>query len=281
MTDDRGLPPLGAALAAAGIVADRRLGQNFLLDLNICRKIVRLAEVPMGSTVIEVGPGPGGLTRALIEAGFHVVAVERDDRFLPILRDLAAGAAGRLSVVQADALRAEEAILAPEGAAIVANLPYNVGTALLVKWLTGPFRPHSMTLMFQAEVAARIVAPPGGSDYGRLSVLAQALCACRKVLDLPPRAFTPPPKVASAVVRLVPLASRLGDADLTALETVTRAAFGQRRKMLRTALRGVGGEALCAQVGIEASLRAEQVPVAAFIALAQAVAAGQPLPPSP
>ena len=266
------LPPLRESLASAGIAADKRFGQHFLLDLNICRKIVRLAGVAPGDAVIEVGPGPGGLTRALIEAGATVTAVEKDPRFIPLLRDLAAGAQGRLEVVEADALTVDETTLSPTGAVVrvVSNLPYNVGTPLLVKWLTGPFRPASMTLMFQKEVARRIVAPPGDTDYGRLAVLSQALCHGRVVLDLPARAFTPPPKVSSAVVDLTPLPDRPADRVVQALQTVAQAAFGQRRKMLRSSLKALGGEALCKAAGVDPSVRAETVPVAGFLGLAHA-----------
>ncbi len=269
------LPPLREDLARAGIAADKRFGQHFLLDLNICRKIVRLAVVGDGDTVIEVGPGPGGLTRALLDSGARVVAVEKDPRFIPLLADLAAVAEGRLTVVEGDALHADEAALTEDGAApgagpahIVANLPYNVGTPLLIKWLTGAFRPASMTLMFQKEVAMRIVSGPGAPDYGRLAVLSQALAEARIVMDLPARAFTPPPKVASAVVRLTPLADRPADTRIEALQTVTRTAFGQRRKMLRSSLKPLGGESLCQAAGLDPNARAETVPVAGFLNLA-------------
>jgi 16S rRNA (adenine1518-N6/adenine1519-N6)-dimethyltransferase len=266
------LPPLREVLAAAGIAADKRFGQHFLLDLNLCRKIVRLAGVATGDRVIEVGPGPGGLTRALVEAGATVTAVEKDPRFIPLLQDLAASAAGRLEVVEADALAVDEMSLAPgnDPIRVVANLPYNVGTPLLVKWLTGRFRPASMTLMFQKEVARRIVAAPGDPDYGRLAVLSQALCRGRVVMDLPARAFTPPPKVDSAVVDLTPLPHRPPDRTVQALQTVAQAAFGQRRKMLRSSLKPLGGEALCQAAGLDANVRAETVPVSGFLALAEA-----------
>jgi 16S rRNA (adenine1518-N6/adenine1519-N6)-dimethyltransferase len=266
------LPPLREVLASAGIAADKRFGQHFLLDLNICRKIVRLAGVAPGDAVIEVGPGPGGLTRALIEAGATVTAVEKDPRFIPLLRDLAASAGGRLDVIEADALTVDEPSLSPAGAVVrvVSNLPYNVGTPLLVKWLTGPFRPASMTLMFQKEVARRIVGPPGDVDYGRLAILSQALCQGRIVMDLPARAFTPPPKVSSAVVDLTPLPDRPSDRVVHALQTVGQAAFGQRRKMLRSSLRTLGGDALCRAAGVDPNVRAETVPVAGFLALAHA-----------
>jgi 16S rRNA (adenine1518-N6/adenine1519-N6)-dimethyltransferase len=265
------LPAPGAALAAAGIEADKRFGQHFLLDLNVCRKIVRLAELEPGESVLEVGPGPGGLTRALLEADARVVAVEADPRFARLLEPLAEAAPGRLRIIRADALAVAESDLIAPNASIVANLPYNIGSPLLVKWLTGPFRPRSMTLMFQKEVAERIIAGPGGGEYGRLGVLAQALCEARIVLDLPARAFTPPPKVDSAVVRLNPRADRPSDARVAALQAVAKAAFGQRRKMLRSALRGLGGELLCRSVGIDPSARAETIPVAGFLALAEAV----------
>jgi 16S rRNA (adenine1518-N6/adenine1519-N6)-dimethyltransferase len=262
------LPPLRDTLAAAGISAKKSFGQHFLLDLNLTRKIARLAGIVAGETVIEVGPGPGGLTRALLEAGANVVAVEKDARFVPMLEQLAAHAPGRLLVINDDALTAA----LPAGAPIVANLPYNVATPLLIGWLTGPLRPPSMTLMFQKEVAERIVAGPGSKTYGRLSVLAQALAAARIVMDLPARAFTPPPKVASAVVRLTPRPDRPADETVERLQRLTAAAFGQRRKMLRSSLKPLGGEALCAAVGVNASARAEDVTVAQYLAMADQLA---------
>ena len=264
-------PPLRDALRAAGLLADKSFGQHFLLDLNICRKIVRLAGPLGGETVIEVGPGPGGLTRALLEAGARVIAIEADARFLPLLAELPHG--GRLTVVQGDALKADEAALSgADGASVVSNLPYNVGTALLIKWLTAPFRPRSMTLMFQKEVAERIVALVGGEAYGRLAVLAQTLCDTRIVMSLPARAFTPPPKVDSAVVELVPRADPPPPAIMDALQVVTREAFGQRRKMLRSALKAIGGEGLCQAASIEPSLRGEAVDLNGFMRLAIAYA---------
>ncbi len=265
------LPPLREALARAGIQADKRFGQHFLLDLNICRKIVRLSEIGEGDTVIEVGPGPGGLTRALLETGARVIAIEKDRRFLPLLETLVAAGDDRLTVVEADALEVDQGSLAQGPAAVVANLPYNVGTPLLVDWLTGVFRPSSMTLMFQREVALRIVAGPGEEHYGRLAVLCQALTEPRLVMDLPARAFTPPPKVDSAVVRLQPRTDRPADALVEALQVVAKAAFGQRRKMLRSSLKPLGGEALCAQAGVDPNARAETVPIAGFLAMAAAL----------
>ncbi len=232
--------------------------------------------------MLEVGPGPGGLTRALLEAGAaRVVAVEKDPRFVAMLEALAAAAAGRLSVIEADALEIDEADLlgAHAGgppARVVANLPYNVGTPLLVKWLTGPFRPGSMTLMFQKEVARRLTARVGEGDYGRLSVLAQAVTRASIAMTLPARAFTPPPKVESAVVRLDLLAEPPSTPRLSRLQDVTRAAFGQRRKMLRSSLRPLGGEALCRQAGLDPVLRAEDVDVGGFLRLADALATSRP-----
>ena len=267
------LPPLREVLADHGLMATKAFGQHFLLDLNITRKIARLAGDLAGVTVIEVGPGPGGLTRALLEAGALVTAVEKDPRFIPLLTELGEAADRRLTVVEGDALKVDEAQLA-QGmpAKVISNLPYNVGTPLLIKWLTGPFRPVSMTLMFQKEVAERIVAPVGSDAYGRLAVIAQATARVEIVMDLPARAFTPPPKVASAVVNVVPLAAPPHPALLKALEKVTAAAFGQRRKMLRSSLKALGGEGLCTAAGIDANVRAEVVPVDGFLRLAEAVA---------
>lgn len=267
------LPPLRDGLAAHGLDAKKAFGQHFLLDLNLTGKIVRLAGPFDDGVVIEVGPGPGGLTRALLQAGARVIAIERDPRFAPMLAELAEAAEGRLTVIQADALSIDETHLVPAGTPvrIVANLPYNISAPLLIKWLTGPLHPAAMALMFQKEVADRITALPGQSAYGRLSVIAQAVCEAETVMALPARAFTPPPKVDSAVVRFTPKAERPSDAVLSALQKVTAAAFGQRRKMLRSSLKAVGGEALCARVGIEPTLRAEDVAVEGFLALAQAV----------
>ncbi|HYG27848.1 MAG TPA: 16S rRNA (adenine(1518)-N(6)/adenine(1519)-N(6))-dimethyltransferase RsmA [Caulobacteraceae bacterium] len=262
------LPPLRESLAEHGLLAKKSFGQHFLLDLNVTRKIARLAGPLDGATVIEVGPGPGGLTRALLEAGARVIAVEKDARFLPLLQELA-DASGKLTVVEADALQVDEAALSGGQAHVVSNLPYNVGTPLLIKWLTEPWQALSMTLMFQKEVADRIAARPGSSAYGRLAVISQAVARAQVVMDLPARAFTPPPKVASAVVRLDPLPHRPSAAELAALERVTAAAFGQRRKMLRSSLRALGGEALCDGAGIDPNARAEVVDIAGFLQLAR------------
>jgi len=268
------LPPLREQLDAHGLLARKSFGQHFLLDLNLTRKIARLAAPLEGRAVIEVGPGPGGLTRALLEAGARVIAVEKDARFLPLLGDLAAVAEGRLTVLEADALEVDEAELlalhAPGlPAKMVSNLPYNVGAPLLVKWLHQARRFESLVLMFQKEVAERIAARAGSDAYGRLGVLSQAAAEVEIVMSLPARAFTPPPKVDSAVVRLTPRPDGPSPQLLKALERTTQAAFGQRRKMLRSSLKSLGGAALCAAAGIDPDLRAEAVPVAGFLDLAR------------
>ena len=286
MTPDH-LPSLRDSLEAHGLMAKKAFGQHFLLDLNITRKIVRLAQTaghatPFdGDLVFEVGPGPGGLTRALLETGAtKILAIEKDSRFIELLGELKPVYSDRFDVVEGDALKVDElqliadcqqAIpsLADRKAHMVSNLPYNVGTPLLIKWLTGPWTPASMTLMFQLEVALRIVAPVGDDDYGRLSVIAQILCDCDKFMDLPARAFTPPPRVDSAVVKLTPKAERPDGATVRKLEKVTAAAFGQRRKMLRSSLKTLGGEALLEKVGIDPTARAEQVAPQAFLELAK------------
>ena len=268
------LPPLREALADHGLLAKKSFGQHFLLDLNITRKIARLAGPLEGHVAIEVGPGPGGLTRALLESdAAQVVAVEKDPRFLPLLAELAQAAAGRFTVVEADALKVDEAALAGVAAPgaplkIVANLPYNVGTPLLIKWLTGGLVWAGMALMFQKEVAERIVAPVGSDAYGRLAVIAQATSRPTLAMTLPARAFTPPPKVDSAVVVLTPRDDAPAPDLLKKLERVTASAFGQRRKMLRSSLKQLGGAGLCEAAGIEPDARAETVPVDGFLRLA-------------
>ncbi|KQW79814.1 16S rRNA (adenine(1518)-N(6)/adenine(1519)-N(6))-dimethyltransferase RsmA [Brevundimonas sp. Root1279] len=265
------LPSLRETLDAHGLSAKKSFGQHFLLDLNVTRKIVRLAGPFEGRAVIEVGPGPGGLTRALLESDAGpVVLVEKDPRFVPLLEELNDGS-GRLTIVQADALKVREAELVEGPAHLVSNLPYNVGTALLIKWLTGPWLPHALTLMFQKEVAERVVAAPGDDAYGRLAVISQAVCDARIVMHLPAAAFTPPPKVASAVVHLVPKAQRPPAEMLKKLERVTAAAFGQRRKMLRSSLKPLGGAALCEKAGISPEDRAEVIDLAGFLRLAGAL----------
>ena len=267
-----GLPPLREIIERHGLQARKALGQNFLLDLNLTGKIARTAGDLSQATVIEVGPGPGGLTRALLFNGARrVVAIERDERCLSALAEISDHYPGRLEVISGDALKADFSALAPgEATKIVANLPYNVGTELLVRWLTvGQWPPFyaSMTLMFQREVAERIVAKPGSSAYGRLGVLAGWRTEATIAFDVPPQAFTPPPKVTSSVVHLVPRAAPL-PADVNRLAHVTEAAFGQRRKMLRQSIKGLGGEALLNKVGIDPTRRAETLSVEEFVALA-------------
>ncbi|TAL29337.1 MAG: 16S rRNA (adenine(1518)-N(6)/adenine(1519)-N(6))-dimethyltransferase RsmA [Phenylobacterium sp.] len=264
------LPSLRDALESHGLWAKKAFGQHFLLDLNVTRKIARLAQVGESDHVIEVGPGPGGLTRALLETGAKVTAIEKDERFQPLLAEVAA-VAPSLTLVFDDALKADEAAIAGgQPAHIVSNLPYNVGTPLLIKWLTGPWTPASMTLMFQREVADRITEGPGDDAYGRLAVIVQATCRAQRVLDAPARAFTPPPKVDSAVVRLEPHVERPSAERLDALQQITAAAFGQRRKMLRSSLKLMGGESLILDAGIDPQARAEVIPVEGFLALADA-----------
>lgn len=273
-----GLPPLREVIRAHDLVARKQLGQNFLLDLNLTAKIARLAGDLSQADVLEVGPGPGGLTRGLLAEGArHVLAVEKDARCLPALAEIAAACPGRLEVVQGDALALDVVARLTPPVKVVANLPYNVGTELLVRWLTPPVWPpfwQSLTLMFQKEVAERIVARPGDDAYGRLAILAQWRCDARIVMTLPPEAFTPPPKIQSAVVHLTALPEPRFPADPAILSRVTQAAFGQRRKMLRAALKGLhpGIEDILRSVGIEPTARAETLPLEAFCALARALA---------
>jgi len=269
------LPPLRQVIARHGLSAHKALGQNFLLDLNLTARIARAAGDLAGVTVIEVGPGPGGLTRALLAAGARrVVAIERDQRCLPALEEIAGHYPGRLTIVPGDALAVDCASLADGPTRIVANLPYNIATPLLVGWLRAePWPPFydSMTLMFQREVAERIVASSGAKAYGRLGVLAGWRSNAAILFDVSPRAFTPPPKVVSSVVRLVPKREPL-PCDAAALERVATAAFGQRRKMLRQSLKTIGVDPapLLAATGIAETRRAEEVHIAGFVALANA-----------
>jgi len=270
-----GLPPLREVVARHGLDALKALGQNFLFDLNLTQKIARSAGSLEDHLVIEVGPGPGGLTRALLSAGARkVIAIERDSRCLPALAEISDHYPGRLDVIEGDALKIDLAALTSgQPARIVANLPYNVGTQLLINWLTGdvdaPFW-DSMTLMFQKEVGQRIVAKPGSNHYGRLGVLAGWIAEAEILFDIPPQAFSPPPKVTSSVVHLTPRAERL-PCRLRDLERITHAAFGQRRKMLRQSLKPLGGETLLAAVGIDPTRRAETLDLAEFCALARAL----------
>ncbi|MBL3607719.1 16S rRNA (adenine(1518)-N(6)/adenine(1519)-N(6))-dimethyltransferase RsmA [Rhodovulum sulfidophilum] len=276
-----GLPPLREVIAAHELSAKKALGQNFLLDLNLTAKIARVAGDLGGTDVLEIGPGPGGLTRGLLAEGARrVLAVEKDARCLAALAEIAAVYPGRLEVVNGDALAVDPlAHLAPP-VKIVANLPYNVGTELLVRWLTPADWPpfwSSLTLMFQKEVAERIVALPGSKAYGRLAILAQWRAEARIALRLPPEAFTPPPKVSSAVVHLTALPRPRFEADPAVLERVVAAAFGQRRKMLRSSLKGLAPEIedLLRMAGIAPTERAEQIPLEGFCALARALAAAE------
>ncbi|MFN3645838.1 MAG: 16S rRNA (adenine(1518)-N(6)/adenine(1519)-N(6))-dimethyltransferase RsmA [Gemmobacter sp.] len=275
-----GLPPLREVIAAHGLVAKKQLGQNFLLDLNLTAKIARAAGDLAGADVLEVGPGPGGLTRGLLAEGARrVLAVEKDARCLPALAEIAAAYPGRLEVVQGDALEVDAAARLTAPVKVVANLPYNVGTELLIRWLTPPVWPpfwQSLTLMFQKEVAERIVARPGSDAYGRLALLAQWRCDAKIVMVLPPEAFTPAPKVHSAVVHLVARAEPRYPADARVLERVVGMAFNQRRKMLRSALKalGPGIEAQLQAAGIAPTQRAEEIGLEQFCALARVVAQG-------
>lgn len=271
------LPPLREVMAAHGLTAKKSLGQNFLFDLNLTRRIARAAGPLEGTTIYEVGPGPGGLTRALlIEGASKVIAVERDERCLPALEEIATSWPGHLVVIQADALELDESkLFGNEPVRIAANLPYNVGTALLVKWLTPPSWPpfwQSLTLMFQREVAERIVARPDTEHYGRLSVLAQWRTRGKILFDVSRQAFTPPPKITSSIVRIEPLERPIAPCELHDLEKVTEAAFGQRRKMLRQSLKQLvpDTEALLNAAGVDPTARPEQLSVAEFASLARA-----------
>jgi 16S rRNA (adenine1518-N6/adenine1519-N6)-dimethyltransferase len=277
-----GLPPLREVIRRHGLTARKSLGQNFLLDLNLAARIGRAAGALAGVTVLEIGPGPGGLTRALLALGAkRVIAVERDERALAALKEIAAAYPGRLDIVQGDALTFDPHAYLDRSddrapVRIVANLPYNIATPLLVSWVgVEPWPPwyDTAVLMFQREVAERIVAAPGSKSYGRLSVLVQWRCEARIVFDVNPAAFVPPPKVTSSLVRLVPRAMPL-PCDRQRLETVTQAAFGQRRKMLRQSLRSLGADtaALLTAAGLSPTARAEDIAVDGFVALAQALA---------
>ncbi|MDP2063295.1 MAG: 16S rRNA (adenine(1518)-N(6)/adenine(1519)-N(6))-dimethyltransferase RsmA [Phaeovulum sp.] len=269
------LPPLREVIARHELSARKALGQNFILDLNLTARIARLAGDLAGVDVLEVGPGPGGLTRGLLAMGARrVLAVEKDPRCLPALAEIAAAYPGRLEVLHADALAIDPLAYLNPPIRIVANLPYNVGTELLVRWLTPPVWPpvwQSLTLMFQREVAERIVAKPGSEAYGRLALLAQWRSDARIVLSLPPEAFTPPPKVHSAVVHLTALAAPRFAADPAVLNRVVAAAFNQRRKMLRSALRGIAPdiESVLVAAGIAPTARAEEIGLEQFCALAR------------
>ncbi|CAN7313056.1 16S rRNA (adenine(1518)-N(6)/adenine(1519)-N(6))-dimethyltransferase RsmA [Agrobacterium genomosp. 3] len=268
-----GLPPLRDVIQRHGLDAKKSLGQNFLFDLNLTQKIARTAGPLEGVTVIEVGPGPGGLTRAILSLGAKkVIAVERDSRCLPALAEIEAHYPGRLEVIEGDALKTDFEAMIPAGepVRIIANLPYNVGTQLLVNWLLPKAWPPfwlSMTLMFQKEVGQRIVAEEGDNHYGRLGVLAGWRTVSEMAFDVPPQAFSPPPKVTSTVVHLLPKDKPL-PCDVAKLEKVTEAAFGQRRKMLRQSVKSLGGETLLEKAGIDPTRRAETLSVEEFVTLA-------------
>lgn len=277
MTAQDGLPPLREVIATHGLQAMKALGQNFLLDLNLTGRIARAAGPLEDVTVIEVGPGPGGLTRALLAEGAKkVVAIERDRRCLDALAEIAAHYPGRLEVIEGDAMQVDMAKLATGRVRIAANLPYNIATPLLIGWLQSePWPPfyEKMTLMFQREVAERIVATPDDDAYGRLGVISGWRAEARILFDISPKAFTPPPKVVSSVVELVPRQAPLA-CDRAKLERVTAAAFGQRRKMLRQSLKSLGTDPLplLAAAGIVETARAEEIDVAGFVRLANALA---------
>ena len=269
------LPPLREVIATHGLSARKSLGQNFLLDLNLTAKIARAAGDLTRSDVLEIGPGPGGLTRGLLASGArHVLAIEKDSRCIPALEEISAAYPGRLTIIEGDALAIDPLAHLTPPIRIAANLPYNVGTELLIRWLTPATWPpfwSTLTLMFQREVAERIVARPGSKAYGRLALLAQWRCDAQIVMSLPPQAFTPPPKVASAVVHLTALSEPRYPADPKTLERIVAMAFNQRRKMLRAALKGLSPdiEDRLLAVGIAPTARAETVPLEAFCALAR------------
>jgi 16S rRNA (adenine1518-N6/adenine1519-N6)-dimethyltransferase len=274
MTQLDDLPPLREVIRRHGLTPKKSLGQNFLFDLNLTARIARAAEPLENITVVEVGPGPGGLTRALLALGARrVIAIERDQRAIAALEEIAARYPGQLEIVAGDALSIDaREQLGPERARVVANLPYNIATALLVDWLTvEPWPPwyDSLLLMFQREVAERIVAAPGKKSYGRLSVLAGWRTEAKILFDVARSAFVPPPKVTSSIVRLTPRQEPLA-CEATALQRVTEAAFGQRRKMLRQSLKtlGVDAASLLVEAGIDPTARAEEIPVEGFVALA-------------
>jgi 16S rRNA (adenine1518-N6/adenine1519-N6)-dimethyltransferase len=263
------LPPVRQLVESMDMRARKSLGQNFLFDLNLTRKIARSAGVLHGTT-IEIGPGPGGLTRALLlEGAAHVIAIEKDRRAETVLASLCAAAGERLTLIEADALQNPIWALGTAPRRIVANLPYNIATTLLIRWLEHASAFHSMTLMFQREVAERITAKPGDSAYGRLSILTGWYADAEILFDIPPSAFVPPPKIISSVVQIVPLAAPRYPCSQAALELITRTAFGQRRKMLRSSLKKINGESLLNAAGIAPESRPQDVDIEGFCKLAQ------------
>ncbi len=268
------LPPLKEIIKEYRLDARRKLGQNFLLDLNLTSRIAREANIQPQNTVIEIGPGPGGLTRAILMAGAErVIAIEKDSRAIDALQPLVEASNGRLSIVEGDALTVPVHELGPADAPrqIIANLPYNIATPLLFGWLDHATAFQSMTLMFQREVAERITAQPGGGNYGRLSIMCQWLAETKPCFDIPPAAFVPPPKVTSSVIRVVPRPTPAFPAERSILQEVTKTAFNQRRKMLRASLRSLGGTALLYEAGIDGQRRPESLSLDEFCVLARAL----------
>ncbi len=268
------LPPLRDVIRTHDLTARKGLGQHFLLDLALTARIARAAGDITQGTTIEIGPGPGGLTRALLDQGASVIAIEKDRRCLAALAEVAAVWPGKLEIIDGDALKLDVTGFGTLPRRVIANLPYNIGTELLVRWLSRPDAFASLTVMVQKEVAERIAADPDSKIYGRLSILAGWRWKVTRALEVPPEAFTPPPRVESTVIHIVPLPEPVAEADAATLARVTAAAFGQRRKMLRSSLKSLGdAEALCAVAGIDPTQRPEQISVTDFCALARAVAA--------
>lgn len=272
MSNGSSLPPLRDVINSYGLRAEKSLGQNFLLDLNLTGRIARCPGNLEGELVLEIGPGPGGLTRAILDAGAkQLIAIEKDTRCLPALEDVSNAFDNRLTVLNADALKINEQELLAEKAHIIANLPYNIATPLLIKWLKSRHLFKSMTLMFQKEVGDRIVAEPRSKAYGRLSIISQWLCHVSKQFDISPKAFTPPPKVVSTVIKFIPREEPAYPADQAILEKVVATAFGQRRKMLRASLKSLGGptEDYLIAAGVKPTQRAEELTVEEFCRLAE------------
>jgi len=272
MTDLSALPPLRDVIARYELRTRKSLGQHFLCDLNLTRRIAEVAGDLSGCTVFEIGSGPGGLTRALVESdAAQVIAIEKDERCVAALADVVEASQGKLQIISGDAMKTDLIALAEAPRAIVANLPYNIGTELLLGWLESIENYRSLTLMFQSEVVDRLCAGPGSKAYGRLSIITQFCCEATRVLDVPAEAFTPPPKVDSAVVHLTPRKERPADISFATMGKVTAAAFGQRRKMLRSSMKSLGGEALLVRAGIDPTLRAENLSLSEFETLARLV----------
>lgn len=264
------LPPLRDVIARHNLMAKKSLGQHFLCDLNLTRRIAECAGDLRDCTVFEIGPGPGGLTRSLLgTSAKKIIAIEKDKRCIEALSDLMAISEKRLEIIDGDAMKTDIVALSKAPRAVVANLPYNIGTELLLNWLRQMDSFRSLTLMFQSEVVDRLAAIPHNKTYGRLSVIAQFCCHVQRVLNVPARAFTPPPKVDSAVVHLTPRTDRPKDVKFEVIEKLTAAAFGQRRKMLRSSLKPLGGEELLVRSGINPELRAENLSVDDFVTLAR------------